>query len=117
MARMRRNGETNGQTGALDAPPVDSRQAEGKRRGLWKRILFVLLGLGILVAALTGVKGLQIRAMIAHGKNFVPPPETVTTAAAHAESWETALTAVGSLVCSHTRVCSRPMWAVAFQCT
>src|SRR5574341_1812183 len=35
--------------------------------------------------------------MIDQGKKFVPPAETVTTAAAAAESWETALTAVGSL--------------------
>jgi membrane fusion protein (multidrug efflux system) len=62
-----------------------------------KRILFVILGLVILIAALSAVKALQIRAMIGQGKKFVPPPETVTTAAAKAESWETALTAVGSL--------------------
>ena len=35
--------------------------------------------------------------MIDQGKKFVPPPETVTTAMVKAESWETALTAVGSL--------------------
>ncbi len=62
-----------------------------------KRILLVILGLVILVAALAGVKTLQIRAMVDQGKKFVPPPETVTTAVASAESWETALTAVGSL--------------------
>ncbi len=62
-----------------------------------KRILFVLLGLLIAIAVLAGVKALQIRAMIAHGKNAVPPPDTVTTVAARAESWETSLSAVGSL--------------------
>jgi len=62
-----------------------------------KRILFVVLGVVILVGALAAVKALQIRAMIGQGKKFVPPPETVTTAAARSESWETALTAVGSL--------------------
>ncbi|MGB3399288.1 MAG: efflux RND transporter periplasmic adaptor subunit [Candidatus Deferrimicrobiaceae bacterium] len=62
-----------------------------------KRIVFVLLGLLILIAVLAGVKSLQIRAMIAQGKETVPPPETVTTAVASAESWETTLTAVGSL--------------------
>ncbi len=62
-----------------------------------KRILFVILGVVILIGTLSVVKALQIRAMVGQGKKFVPPPETVTTAAAKAESWETALTAVGSL--------------------
>ena len=62
-----------------------------------KRILLVLLGLVILIGVLSAIKVLQIRAMIAQGKNFVPPPETVTTAVAKAESWEMALTAVGTL--------------------
>ena len=46
---------------------------------------------------LAGVKALQIRTMVDQGKKAVPPPETVTTATARAESWETSLTAVGSL--------------------
>lgn len=62
-----------------------------------KRIGFAILGLAMLVAALAAVKVLQIGAMVDQGKKAVPPPETVTTAAARAESWETALTAVGSL--------------------
>src|SRR5512143_2186195 len=62
-----------------------------------KRIAFVILGLVVLIGALFAVKVLQINAMIDQGKKAVPPPETVTTAAASAESWETALTAVGSL--------------------
>jgi len=62
-----------------------------------KRILIVLLGLVVLIAVLSAIKVLQIRAMIDHGKKFVPPPETVTTAASRAESWEMALTAVGTL--------------------
>ena len=51
----------------------------------------------ILIAVLAAIKALQIRAMIDQGKKFVPPPETVTSAVVKAESWETALTAVGSL--------------------
>jgi membrane fusion protein, multidrug efflux system len=62
-----------------------------------KRILSVILGLVILIAVLSAVKAMQIQAMIAQGENAVPPPETVTTAVARAESWETVLTAVGSL--------------------
>jgi len=62
-----------------------------------KRILFVILGLVVLIGALSAVKALQIQAMIAQAGNAVPKPETVTTAVSRAESWETTLTAVGSL--------------------
>ena len=62
-----------------------------------KRILLAILCLVIVIAVLAGVKALQIRAMIEQGKKAVLPPETVTTAVARAESWETSLSAVGSL--------------------
>ncbi|MGZ8474460.1 MAG: efflux RND transporter periplasmic adaptor subunit, partial [Candidatus Deferrimicrobiaceae bacterium] len=62
-----------------------------------KPILFVIVGLVILIAVLSAVKALQIRAMIDQGKKAVLPPETVTSAVATAESWEISLTAVGSL--------------------
>ena len=62
-----------------------------------KRILLALAGLVILIVILGTIKALQIGAMIEQGKKFVPPPETVTSAAVKADSWETALTAVGTL--------------------
>jgi membrane fusion protein (multidrug efflux system) len=62
-----------------------------------KRIIIVIIGLVVLIAILAGVKAMQIGAMVSQGKKMVPPPETVTTAAVKSESWETALTAVGSL--------------------
>ena len=62
-----------------------------------KRIFLAVLGLVIVVAVLAGIKAIQIGAMIDQGKKFVPPPETVTTAPVRAESWETALTATGTL--------------------
>ena len=63
-----------------------------------KTIVFAIIGLTIIVAVLAAVKVLQFRAMDEAGKKAVPPPETVTTAAVRSASWETALTAVGSLV-------------------
>jgi membrane fusion protein (multidrug efflux system) len=51
----------------------------------------------VVVAILGGIKALQIGRMIEAGESFVPPPETVTTAEVRAESWESLLTAVGSL--------------------
>ena len=62
-----------------------------------KRLVIAMIGLVILIAALSGIKALQIRAMIAQAANAVPPPETVTTDVARAESWEATLSAVGSL--------------------
>ncbi len=62
-----------------------------------KRIVIAIIGLVVLVAVLAGIKALQIKAMIDQGKKMVPPPETVTATTARNESWETALTAVGSL--------------------
>ncbi|MBA4372403.1 MAG: efflux transporter periplasmic adaptor subunit [Thermodesulfovibrio sp.] len=62
-----------------------------------KRIFFALAGLIVVIAVLGGVKALQIRAMIAQGKKFVPPPETITTSLVKADSWETTLTSVGTL--------------------
>ncbi len=63
-----------------------------------KKIIFLtILGLIIIVGILAGIKALQIRAMIAQGKNFVFPPEVVTSATVTADSWEMLLTSVGSL--------------------
>lgn len=62
-----------------------------------KAIFLTILGLIILVGSLAGIKTLQIRAMIAQGKQFSPPPEVVTAAPVTADSWESLLTSVGSL--------------------
>ena len=62
-----------------------------------KAFLFSIVGLIVLVAVLGGVKGLQIKRMIAQGEAYVPPPAPVTTAAVQSASWPTELTAVGSL--------------------
>ena len=62
-----------------------------------KRIIISLIGLILLIGGLAGIKYLQIERMTAYGDNFVPPPEVVTTATAKNDSWESFLTAVGSL--------------------
>ncbi len=62
-----------------------------------KAIFLTLLGLIIIVGALAGIKALQIRAMIDKGKEYVAPPEIVTATPVARDSWETLLTAVGSL--------------------
>jgi membrane fusion protein (multidrug efflux system) len=70
---------------------------DGDTRIMKKRVLFAVFGVILVIAMLAGIKTLQIRTMIANGKKFVPPPETVTTALARSESWETAIGAIGSL--------------------
>ncbi len=62
-----------------------------------RKILIAVFGLVVLIGILGGVKGLQFARMNEQNKNFVPPPATVTTAKVKAESWETRLTAVGSV--------------------
>ena len=62
-----------------------------------KRIIVTVLGLIIIIGAISGVKILQIRRMIDQGGKFVPAPETVSTARVGLESWESVVTAVASL--------------------
>jgi membrane fusion protein, multidrug efflux system len=62
------------------------------------RIFFTLVGLIVVVGILGGIKGLQINRMVAQGKQFAPPPETVTTAVAKTDAWESLLKSMGSLV-------------------
>lgn len=61
------------------------------------RVFITIAGLLILVGAIGAVKGLQIGRMVAHGKAFAPPPQTVTVAPVNASRWEFTLNAVGSL--------------------
>ena len=62
-----------------------------------KRIILTIVGLLVLIGILGGIKGLQISRMVAQGKTFVPPPETITTFEVRSDSWESLLTSVGSL--------------------
>lgn len=62
-----------------------------------KTIIYTAVGLIVLVGVLGGIKGLQINRMIEQGKQYVPVPETVTTATAQSVTWTSELTAVGSL--------------------
>jgi membrane fusion protein (multidrug efflux system) len=55
-------------------------------------------GLLLLVVLLGGIKAGQIGAMIAVGKTFTPPPESVTTATVQATEWQPTRPAVASLV-------------------
>jgi membrane fusion protein (multidrug efflux system) len=65
--------------------------------GMKKKVFWALIGLLVLAGVLGGIKFLQINRMIAQGKQYVPPPATVTSATVEAATWEQRLTAAGSL--------------------
>jgi membrane fusion protein, multidrug efflux system len=68
--------------------------------GRWKLYLLVAAGLLVVIGVLAGIKGAQIGKLIGMGKQFQamgPPPEAVGSAAAQAETWETTVSAVGSI--------------------
>ena len=63
-----------------------------------KRILVIAIGIVLLVfGGLAGVKTLQFQKMIAGGKAFVPPPETISSALVREEQWQETLDAIGSI--------------------
>src|SRR5262245_56854695 len=60
----------------------------------------IFIGILIVLAVLVvvgGVKGLQIKALMAAGKNYKPQPETVSSAIVREEKWQGTLTAIGSI--------------------
>jgi membrane fusion protein (multidrug efflux system) len=70
-----------------------------------KTYLLVAAGLLVVVGLLVGVKGAQIGKLMAMGKKMQasgPPPEAVGSAVAQAATWETTVSAVGSISGLHT---------------
>lgn len=68
-------------------------QFKNMKRKIAVAIFIVLL----IVGGLAGTKILQIRTLIAAGKSFVTPPESVSTAVVREENWQNTLTAIGSI--------------------
>ncbi len=60
-----------------------------------KKLIYTIVGLVMVVAILAGIRTLQVRKMMT--TPFMMPPDTVTTAQAHEDTWAPALKAVGSL--------------------
>ena len=59
-----------------------SMRAKGK---VW---IAAIIGLIVVIVTLVGVKVGQIKAMMAAGQSFVPPPEAVTTAKVASATWQ-----------------------------
>ena len=52
----------------------------------------------VVVAGLGAIKGSQFKKLMAEGKKFTPPPETISSAIVHEEKWQGTLTAIGSIM-------------------
>lgn len=66
-----------------------------------KRMFVMLACVVVFIAALGGVKVMQIRSAIAVYASFQPPPEAVTTIVAHRERWPATLGAIGTVAAVH----------------
>src|SRR2546422_1475419 len=66
-----------------------------------KRMIITLAALFALIAGIGMVKFFQIKAAIAQGTSWQPPPEAVTTIVTHVEHWPSSLSAIGSVVAVH----------------
>jgi len=62
-----------------------------------KRMLIMLVLVGGFIAAIGTLKYTQIRAAIAKGASFQPPPEAVTTVEARRATWPATVDAIGTL--------------------
>lgn len=62
-----------------------------------KKIIISVVLVVVVFAALAGVKVMQIGTLIAFGKSYTPPPETVSTEVAKEEKWQETLPTVGSI--------------------
>src|SRR5215469_10035898 len=61
------------------------------------KITLAIVALLVIVGALAGTKVLQIKTLMAAGKAYVQPPESISTAIAHEEKWQGTFQAIGSI--------------------
>jgi membrane fusion protein (multidrug efflux system) len=62
-----------------------------------RKILMAVFVVLLVVGALAGVKTMQIRKLMADGKKYAAPPESVSSAVAREEKWQGTITAIGSV--------------------
>jgi len=63
-----------------------------------KKVIIGIVVVLLVLAGLVGIKMQQGKALAAAGKNFVPPPETISSAVVMEEKWQETLSAIGSVV-------------------
>jgi membrane fusion protein (multidrug efflux system) len=62
-----------------------------------KRMFWMLAVVIVFIAIIASVKTFQIKAAMAQGASYQPPPEAVTTVVAKTDEWNTTLNAIGSV--------------------
>jgi membrane fusion protein, multidrug efflux system len=62
-----------------------------------RKIALSLVLVALVVVGLAGTKGLQFKTLMAAGKAYVPPPETVSSAIAREDKWQNTLSAIGTV--------------------
>ena len=62
-----------------------------------RKISLAVIMVLVVSGALAGIKALQIRKLIAAGKDYLPPPECVSTVVVGEDKWQDTLTAIGSI--------------------
>ena len=62
-----------------------------------RKVLLAVFIVLLVLGGLAGVKVLQFKKLIAAGKSFAPPLESVSAAVVHEEKWQGTLTAIGSV--------------------
>jgi membrane fusion protein (multidrug efflux system) len=62
------------------------------------KIAIAIVAVLVIVGGLAGVKALQVKTLIAAGKSFAQPPETVSSVVVREEKWQSTLTAIGSVI-------------------
>jgi membrane fusion protein, multidrug efflux system len=63
-----------------------------------RKILLAVFIVVVVLGGLAGVKALQIKKLIDSGKDFAPPPESVSSAVVKEDKWQGTLTAIGSIM-------------------
>ena len=82
-----------------------------------KRMLLMLAAMGIFIVTIGLTKFFQIRAAIAQGMNWQPPPEAVTTIVSREEEWPAGLSGVGSVAAVHGVTVSADLPGIVEQIT
>ena len=62
-----------------------------------RKIVIAVVIVLVIAGALGGIKALQIKTLVAAGKSFAPPPESVAVATVQQDKWQGTLTAIGSI--------------------
>ena len=63
-----------------------------------RKVGFAVLIVVLVIGSLAGVKALQVQKLMAVGKAYAMPPESISSVVAHEEKWQGTLTAIGSVM-------------------